>query len=176
MVVKNWSICIGVIYPSWAKDEKYKVTSATSEKILAKKPFYKDSFNKRRCLIPLNGYYEWYQDSKPKQPFFIKVKDFEIMSFAGIWDTWDTSDGVREGCTLITTPPPKQIEFIHHRTPVIINPSEYDEWLEEGGDKFIAPYKGKFDYWPVSTRVNQVKNQGIELIERIPWPTTIPKQ
>jgi putative SOS response-associated peptidase YedK len=161
--------------PAWCKDKKYEVANCRDDKILAKSRFYADSFKNRRCLIPVNGYFEWHQTSKPKQPFFIKLKDQDIFSFAGIWDTWETSHGPREGCAIITAPPPEQIENIHHRAAVIIKPKDYDEWLEEGGEKFLKPYKGKYQYWPVSTRVNTPKNQGLELIERVPWPSTVPQ-
>ena len=151
--------------PSWARDKKYETSCATSEKVLEEKPFYREAFKKRRCLIPVNGYYEWNEETKLRQPYFIKLKSVELFSFAGIWDTWQTPDGPRDGVTLITTPPPEQIAHIHHRATVIINPEDYDEWLEQGGEKFIRPYEGDYDFWPVSTRVNNPRNQGPELIQ-----------
>jgi len=99
----------------------------------------------------------------------------ELFSLAGIWDTWNTPDGTRDGLTLITTPPPEQIAHIHHRATVIIKPEDYDEWLEVGGEKFIKPFDGEYEFWPVSTRVNSPRNQGPEMLEPIPWPSTIPQ-
>jgi len=161
--------------PAWAKDKKFETSLATAEKILDKKPFFRDAFKKRRCLVPVNGYFEWHEQSRPKQPFFIKLRDSEIFSLAGIWDTWEGPAGPREGLAIITIPPHAQIARIHHRSPVIIEPQDYAEWLQEGGEKFIVPYAGQYDYWPVSTRVNSPQNQGQEIIARIPWPASVPQ-
>ena len=146
--------------------ESYETPNAWNHKILGKSKFYFESFNKRRCLIPVDGYYEWREKPEPKQPFFIRVHDSGLFSLAGLWDTWETPQGPREGCCLIMTPPAEKLAHIHHSTPVIIKTEDYDEWLQAGGERFIQnPSAMDYDFWPVSTRTNSPRNQGPELIQ-----------
>ncbi len=162
--------------PRWCQDKSYETPNSWNHKILGKSRFYAESFRKRRCLIPVDGYYEWYEKSRPKQPFFIRVQDSELFSLAGLWDVWNTPQGPREGCAIIMTPATEILAPIHHSTPVIIKPEDYDEWLEQGGERFIAtPSRMDYDYWPVSTRVNSPQNQGPEILDRIPWPSSVPQ-
>lgn len=159
--------------PGWAKDRTFECSLATAEKILDKKPFFRDAFRNRRCLVPVNGYYEWDEKTRPRQPWFIRLKETEIFSLAGVWDTWESDAGPRNGLAIITIPPKDPIAHIHHRSPVIIRPEDYDQWLLEGGEKFISPYDGDYEFWPVSTRVNNPAHQGPDLLERAPVPTTL---
>ena len=163
---KELANCHWGLIPHWAKDTKLKPINARADSI-TKKPFFRDSFNKRRCLIPTNGYYEWKKTNYGKQPYFIKVKDEELFSFAGIWDSWDNPEGALEICAIITTEANQSTVNIHSRMPVIINPDDYDAWLNEGGEKMLTPYQGDMETYPVSTRVNNPRNQGSELIQSI---------
>ncbi|MEX2352556.1 MAG: SOS response-associated peptidase [Gammaproteobacteria bacterium] len=152
--------------PHWAKDKKLQPINARADTV-AKKPMFRDAFKHRRCLIPANGYFEWKVENGRKQPYFIKVKDAELFSFAGIWSHWDSPDKTIESCAIITTDANPDTAKIHDRMPVIINPEDYDLWLTEGGEDLLRPYPGKMDAWLVSTRVNSPKNQGLDLIQRI---------
>lgn len=132
------------------------------------KPAYRKAFKKRRCLIPASGFYEW-----RKQPYNIRLKDTEIFAFAGLWEHWEGPEGrVIESCSIIVTEANQLIEPIHDRMPVILPPKDYDTWLDPGNydtntlRKLLRPYPpSKMDLYPVSTAVNNARNQGPELIE-----------
>lgn len=154
------------LIPHWAKDTKLQPINARAETLTAK-PFFRDCFKHRRCLIPANGYYEWKGTKGSKQPYFIKVKDAELFAFAGLWDRWDGPDKSLDSCTIITTTANKVASTVHNRMPVIIEPANYDQWLEEGGESLLVPYPGTIELYPVSNRVNSPKNQGPELIQPV---------
>lgn len=120
------------LIPHWAKDIKigYKMTNARSETITAK-PSFRTAFSRRRCLIAANGFYEWLQAGKTKQPYHIKLTDGDMFGFAGLWESWHAPDGkVIESCTIITTAANSLVKQIHDRMPVIIPPESYDAWLD----------------------------------------------
>jgi putative SOS response-associated peptidase YedK len=145
--------------PHWAKDKKLQPANTRSDSV-ATKPFFRDAFRHRRCLIPVTGFYEWQQTAAGKQPYFIKLQDQEIFSFAGIWSHWQDMDTA----ALITCGANALMAPIHDRMPVIIKPKDYDIWLAAGGAGFLQPYDGAMEAWPVSTRVNTPRNQGEVLI------------
>jgi len=154
------------LIPHWARDNKLQPINARADSV-AKKPFFRDSFRHRRCLIPTNGYYEWTELTGKKQPYFIHLKDIELFSFAGIWSRWDSPEQAIESCAIITTDANKHLSIVHDRMPVIIDPDDYDQWLNEGGEEMLKPYAGTMEAYPVSTQVNSPKNQGAELINRL---------
>lgn len=158
--------CHWGLIPHWAKDTKLQPANARADGV-SKKPFFRDAFRHRRCLIPANGYYEWSEANGRKQPWFIRLKDSELLSFAGIWSRRESPDNIIESCALITTEPNPYLAKIHDRMPVIIPPDRYDEWLDTGGESMLLPYTGTMEAWPVSTAVNSPKNQGPELIRPI---------
>jgi putative SOS response-associated peptidase YedK len=111
------------LIPSFAKKMqlKYSTSNATAERLL-ESATYKRLLNKRRCLIPVNGFYEWQGLKPPKTPFYIYLKNEEILSLAGLWDTWKTPDGsILESFTIITTEPNEFMKSIHRRMPVILH-------------------------------------------------------
>jgi putative SOS response-associated peptidase YedK len=95
------------LIPEWAKDEKmaYQMLHARAE-TLTEKPAFKASFQRKRCLIPADSFYEWKRVGKAKQPMRILFKNRELFSLAGLYDTWVSPDGMKiSTCTLITTTP-----------------------------------------------------------------------
>src|SRR5690554_1120661 len=92
------------LVPYWAKDEKigYKMINARSETIETK-PSFKYAFQKRRCLILADGYYEWKKNDAGKIPYRFVMKDRKPFAFAGIWETWDKGNQPLASCTIITT-------------------------------------------------------------------------
>jgi len=153
--------------PHWARDTKLQPINARAESI-TQKPFFRNAFKKHRCLIPVNGYYEWKKLDSHKQPYFIKLKEQELFSFAGIWDCWDNPKGSLESCAIITTESSPMTAHIHSRMPVIIQPENYEAWLTDGGEKFLRPYEEEMESWPVSTQVNNPRHQGDDLIHSVP--------
>ncbi len=161
---KELANCHWGLIPHWVKDMKLQPANARADGV-AKKPFFRDSFKNRRCLISMNGYYEWSELNGPKQPYFIHLHENKLFSIAGIWSRWDTPDKSIESCALITTEPNRYLSRIHDRMPVIIKPADYDQWLDKGGEEMLKPWEGDIEAYPVSTRVNSPKNQGPDLIQ-----------
>ena len=99
----------------------------------AEKPSFRTAFKRRRCLILADGYYEWTKRDGKKVPMYIKRKDREIFSFAGLWESWKKPDGSWLGtCAILTTDANEFIRPIHHRMTVIIEPEDFQTWLSEG--------------------------------------------
>ena len=175
------------LVPTWAKDVKIgsSMINARSE-TLTQKPAFKGVFKKYRCLIPMDGFYEW-QAAQPdgpvgpkgkpiKQPMFIHRADGEPIAVAGMWSAWRPKDAP-EGtpwlhtCTVITTSANKTMEPVHDRMPVILPQSLWHKWLnptETDTDALLAMLVPAPDtlltMHKVSTDVNNVRNKGEELI------------
>lgn len=121
------------LIPSWVKDlSQFKATTfnARDDRIEESRVF-SPAFKKRRCIIPISGYYEWKKISaSKKQPYYFKAKNGSMLALAGVWDKATLSDGtVIESCSIITTYPNEVTEEYHDRMPVILSPSDYDKWL-----------------------------------------------
>lgn len=127
--------------PSWTKlsgEDEAKASgyiNARSETI-HEKPAFKQSFLKRRCLIPASGYYEWQTIQKQKFPFFISATDQPLFAFAGIWSYFQTSQWENlMTCAILTKPAQESLTRIHHRMPVIIPPEDYHDWLNKNDNQ-----------------------------------------
>jgi putative SOS response-associated peptidase YedK len=161
------------LIPSWAKDEKlgYKMINARAETV-AEKPAYRTAFRRHRCLIPATGFYEW-QQTDGKQPYNIRRKDTAPFALAGLWEHWEREGQVIESCTIVVTEANELMRRIHERMPVILQPKDYDLWLNpEVIDRerllpLLIPYPGEdLEMYPVSKMVNSPKNDRAELIEK----------
>lgn len=120
------------LIPSWAKDAAIgnKLINARCETV-SEKPSFRSAFKRRRCLVLVDGWYEWKQTTKPKTPFFFHRKDRKPLALAGLWEEWtapDTGELVRS-CALITTGPNALMEPIHDRMPVILSAGAQQVWL-----------------------------------------------
>jgi putative SOS response-associated peptidase YedK len=175
------------LVPSWAKDPKIgsRMINARAETV-AVKPAYRRAFTKRRCLLPADGYYEWYkpvQDAKaPKQPYYMHRADGGPLAFAGLYEFWrdqsqpeDHPDAWLVTATIITTSAPDELGVIHDRMPMVIGPDQWAEWLDpELQDAaqiahLLAPAASSgLVTRRVSTLVSSVRNNGPELIEPDP--------
>lgn len=173
------------LIPSWAKEAKIgsRMINARAE-TLAEKNAYKSSYKKRRCLIPADGFYEWQKldDSKDapkskirKQPMFMRAGDGSPLAFAGLWSVWRGPDKDQEplrSVTIITTTPNDTMAPIHDRMPVILGEDAWATWLDRDNDdldllgRLLVPAPNDLlTTTPVSTQVNNVWNNGPELIE-----------
>lgn len=159
------------LVPRWAKDPSIgaKMINARSETI-AEKPSFRTAFRKHRLLLPTDGFYEWKQTPTGKQPIHIGMKDKGLFAFAGLAERWLSPDGeVLDTCTIVTTQANAMLAPMHDRMPVILAPEHYERWLDVGhtdvADLF-APFPADAMTWyPVSTRVNSVRNDDAQLIE-----------
>ena len=150
------------LIPPWAKDMKigYKMINARAETI-SEKPSFRTPFNKRRCLIAADGFYEWLHTGKTKQPYHIKLKDNSLFGFAGLWESWhDQAGKIIESCTIITTTANTLIKPVHDRMPVIIQPADYNAWLghhtnQDTLQTLLKPYAAEeMVAYRVSSKVN----------------------
>src|SRR5437667_6400831 len=122
------------LIPSWADNPKIgsSLINARADTV-ATKPAFRTALKKRRCLIPADGFYEWQAipGQKTKQPFLIGVRDAPVFAFAGLWEHWTAPDGQPlETCTIITTDANELMQPVHNRMPVILDPSDYEHWLD----------------------------------------------
>ncbi|HEX3594892.1 MAG TPA: SOS response-associated peptidase [Polyangiaceae bacterium] len=122
------------LVPFWAKDATIgnRLINARVETI-ADKPAYKEPFQRRRCLVVVDGFYEWQRQGKTKQPFHLQSERGELLAMAGLWDSWLSPDGeLIESFAIITKPAEPVIADIHDRMPAILNRENFDEWLSPG--------------------------------------------
>jgi len=169
------------LIPSWAKDIgiAYKTINARSETI-ATTPSFREPFKSQRCLVPADGFYEWQRNGRTKQPYCFEVNGGEVFAFAGLWDRWRNPQGdVVESCTIMTTTPNSLVSDIHDRMPVILNPDDYDLWLDPGFrdvasvSEILRPFDAALMHrYPVSTRVNQVLNDDADCAKPIDAETS----
>jgi putative SOS response-associated peptidase YedK len=162
------------LIPYWAKDEKiaYKMINARAETI-AEKPAFKGPFKSRRCLIPLDGFYEWKKIKKGLSlPFRFVLQRQEIFSVAGLWESWKSPSGMDlHTFTIITVKANEVVAALHGRMPAILFPEEESLWLDEQVRtedllSLLKPYPADNMYgYPVSTRVNSVRNKGADLVK-----------
>ena len=151
------------LVPSWAKDSNIgnKMINARAETV-AEKPSFRKAFKQQRCMVLADGFYEWKREENTKQPYYIRMKDHRPFCFAGIWEQWrpGTNDSV-ETCAMLTIGPNSIMKPIHHRMPVILNPQDYDTWLDPRMQNFqhLTPLLQSYppeemEAFPVSTLVN----------------------
>lgn len=175
------------LVPSWAKDPSIgnRMINARVETV-AEKPAYRKAFATRRCLLPADGYFEWYQTQqrnakgKPlKQPFFIRPTDGSVLAMAGLYEIWrdpsrdrDDDQAFRWTCTVITTRAEDNLGHIHDRMPMLIEPGDFAAWLDprvsdtDALNRLLVPAApGRLEAYPVSTAVNNVKNNGPDLLD-----------
>jgi len=162
------------LIPSWAEEEKigWKMINARAE-TLGEKLSFKNLLARKRCIIPADGFYEWKQTEKGKQPMRIMMKDGGLFAFAGLFDTWINRDGEKvHSCTIITTKPNEVVSDIHDRMPVILRPEDEQIWLDrerqdiELLQSLLIPFDaGKMTAYPVSAMVGNVKNDMPACIE-----------
>ena len=164
------------LVPSWAKDRSTasKMFNARVESV-ATKPAFRKAYERRRCLIPADGWYEWrLLDTTTKQPMYMTPDDGHSIAFAGLYEFWRGGDGpTLSTCTIITTPAEGALAEIHERMPLVLPRSGWARWL----DPAVADPSDLLQPWdeaggehlelrPVATTVNHVDNNGPELIER----------
>src|SRR5215204_4261679 len=121
------------LVPHWAKDPAVgnKLMNARSETV-TEKPSFKEAFARRRCLAPLNGFYEWARRGDRKSPFYFHMRNGEAFAVAGLWESWEDGGGPLETVTLLTTEANGLLTPYHDRMPVILRPEDYDLWLDAG--------------------------------------------
>jgi putative SOS response-associated peptidase YedK len=162
------------LVPHWAKDTRSIHINARAETVSAN-PAFRESFSRRRCLVPADGFYEWEPADAGRAPHWVYRADGHPMAFAGIWasrhdpetDTW------RRTCSIITTVARGSVAAIHDRMPVSLHPGAWEAWLDRGlqdpeaATGLLQPIDPDLIMeHEVSKLVNSVKNNGTALRER----------
>ncbi|QSR87659.1 SOS response-associated peptidase [Candidatus Methylacidiphilum infernorum] len=162
------------LVPHWAKEQKsgYSLINARAE-TLCSKPAFRESFKKRRCLIPADGFYEWQSVDGKKTPWYITLPDLPLFAFAGLWDSWRSPEQSVESCTIIVTEACEKLRPIHPRMPAILAPADYERWLqptageEEKDLCLLKPWPGEIRLRRVSPAVNKPTVEGEGLIREV---------
>ena len=172
------------LVPFWAKDLKIgnRMINARGETV-AQKNAFRVPLARRRCIIPADGFYEWQrlEGAKRKQPMFISRPDGEPFAFAGLWEKWRDPNNLDEdgeplelhSCTIITCAANDTMAEVHDRMPVVLPPGAWDLWLDPANadsadvSGLLVPAPSSLiRMHPVSTEVNNARNNGAHLIER----------
>jgi putative SOS response-associated peptidase YedK len=126
------------------------------------KPFFREPFKKRRCLMPMSGYFEWQDTPQGKQPWYFTARDDSpLLTAAGLWDSWNNkgTDERIKSCTMIITEPNDFVAEVHDRMPVLLMPEQFEHWFSgEMGVEELKPAPNEYlQRRPVSKRVNSSK-------------------
>lgn len=181
------------LVPFWAKDPSVGNRMINTRAETAKeKPAFRKALARRRCLVPADGWFEWKATDggsgrkASKEPYYMTTRDSSSLAFAGLWETWrdpkaDPDELPLITFSVITTEAVGQLADIHPRMPLVLPRSRWADWLDPGrtdATDLLAPpdrdWVDELELRPVSTRVNNVRNNGPELIERAaPEPTDL---
>lgn len=171
------------LIPHWADGPKIgnRMFNARAE-TLASSPVFRDAFRRRRCLVPVDSFFEWRREGTVRQPFRIVRADGRPLALAGLWSGWrdPETEEVRRTFTIVTTTPNDLMRPIHNRMPVVVPFDAWDRWLDPAlpdlgelqGLLVPAPDED-LEAYPVSRAVNNVRNDGPKLIERLPDPDAL---
>lgn len=162
------------LVPHWATDAKAtrQPINARAETLTAS-PMFRDAFARRRCLVPADAFYEWETPSPAtggaKQPWAIARADGAPLVFGGLWEGWRSPDGeIVRSFTVVTTPACPALRPLHERMPLILEPPDWPLWLGElAGNPalLLQPSTADIRRWPVTTAVNNVRNDSAALLE-----------
>jgi putative SOS response-associated peptidase YedK len=166
------------LVPLWAKDLAFgpKCINARRETVATNKIF-RDAFERRRCLVPADGFYEWQKRDGGKQPYAIVPADGDVFAFAGLWERWKNraDDSIVRSFTIVTGIPNALCAPIHDRMPVILPRAAWKLWLgeeEASPDELLAllePYPVELmRAYPIGPRVGNVRNDDPSLLDPAP--------
>lgn len=165
------------LVPGWwkkpLKELKLATFNARAETV-DEKPMFRSAFKRKRCLIPVSGYYEWQDTPGGKQPWYFTARDGSpALTIAGLWDEWTNKETLKplKSCAMIITEPNQFVAEVHDRMPVLLTEKQFDPWLSgEAGVEYLKPAPNDFlQKWPVSKRVNSSRadDNNPTLIERV---------
>jgi putative SOS response-associated peptidase YedK len=171
------------LIPHWAESAKVasRMFNARAE-TLGRSPAFADALNRKRCLVPVDGFYEWHRSAGRRQPYTIGREDGAPLVLAGLWSGWrdPAVDRVVRSFTIVTTRPNEQLGWLHNRMPVVVPPAGWGTWLDPNADPgelraMLEPTdEVALRIEPVSDLVNNVRNDGPALIQPIDLPPAEP--
>ena len=164
------------LVPFWTKDIK-KIGATINAKIetLEEKPMFKNLVKGQRCIVPMDGFYEWKKlDAKETQPYYISLKDQNVFSVAGLWDSWKSPEGeLLFSYTIITMAANEFMSNLHDRMPALLTPNMEKLWLEDNVSTtqlldILHPYDSdQMKAHKVSRKIGNVRERGKELMEEV---------
>jgi putative SOS response-associated peptidase YedK len=165
------------LIPHWAKDAKVgsRMFNARAE-TLSTSPAFRDALVRKRCIVPVDSFYEWKREGTIRQPYRVVRRDGRPLAVAGLWAGWrdPTTDTVRRTFTIVTTTPNVAMSDLHDRMPVLLTDDLWARWLDpaphDRGELLgmLAPTDAiDLDIYPVVRAVNDVRRDGPELLERL---------
>ena len=158
------------LIPSWSKEPKTKFSTIVARaETIATKPTFRTAYQRRRCLVLADGYYEWRAEGKIKQPYLYEVDGGGPFAMAGVWEAWRSGEGPPlETCAIITTAANTLAQEVNDRMPVILEAGDYAAWLDPAADDLaylLAPFPAeRMAARAVSTYVNNARNEGPECL------------
>jgi putative SOS response-associated peptidase YedK len=168
--------------PFWAKElsTKYSMFNAKSE-TAHKSAAFKEPFVKRRCVVPVSGFYEWCRQNNQKVPYFITPHEQSGLLLAGLWDSWRNKETNEEllSFTVLTTAAHDGLKFVHNRQPVMLSLAEAEQWLDmaiptgELEHLLASRLPMDLDAVPVSTYVNNARNKDERCTQPIADPIVV---
>ena len=161
------------LIPNWTREARPKVRpiNAKAESI-ARTPMFAEAYARRRCIVPVDGFFEWAGRKGARQPYAIGMRDGSPFALAGIWENWknpETEEWQRT-FAIVTVPANALVGTIHDRMPAILRPEDYERWLGPEADAHDALKTFPAEpmrIWPVSARVNFVREDDAALLEEI---------
>jgi putative SOS response-associated peptidase YedK len=166
------------LIPHWASSPSVAARHINARvETVASSPAFRDALARKRCLVPADGFFEWTRTGSARQPHFIHRADGAPLAFAGLWSTWRSGAGAepRRTFTILTTRANDAIAPLHDRMPIALPPAAWSRWLDPEsaatGELLAlldAPDAEPYETFPVRPLVNNVRNQGPELIEPLP--------
>ena len=169
---EQWVVFRWGLIPRWSRADRIpdRTFNARSE-TAREKPTFREAWKKRRCILPVSGYYEWTGEPGDKQPFYFHRTDNTPLILGGLWETWTNEDNVVESCTVITRASFGKMADFHHRMPVFLDKTDVDAWLggtEAQLESMIGRANAGFmSIYPVSREVNNSRNDYASLIDPI---------
>jgi putative SOS response-associated peptidase YedK len=154
------------LVPSWADDLAlgHRLINARAETAAAK-PAFRSAFRQRRCLVLADGFYEWQNLGKQKQPYYFRLWDGSPFAFAGLWEHWERDGKALDSCTVLTTGANELVKPLHERMPVILSPRDFALWLDPKGAKgpelqaLLRPFPAEaMTSFPVGPHVNNPRH------------------
>ena len=172
LIMARWGLV-----PYWADDLKIgnRLINARAETV-ERTPAFREAYQRRRCLVPADGFYEWRKEGRQRQPLLIRRRDQEPFALAGLWERWKQPDGqILRSCTIATCPANALVAEVHDRMPVILAENDHARWLDPAqgdGRALLRPCPAEWlEALPVSPRVNSPAHDDPECLAPPPSAT-----
>lgn len=170
LVLARWGLV--PFFTKDLKDVKGLSTINARAETITKAPTWREPFKKRRCIVPVNSFYEWPKEGKPpKQPYSFELANGNLMGFAGLWDAWKDAQGHwLQSFAIVTTEANELMASIHPRMPVILHSRDYDRWLDREETErlpldLLRPYESdEMEVHEANPKVGNIRNNGPEMM------------